>query len=270
MADMTAATATTTMTEAAGDATVIAAEGLAHRWPGAAEWTFRDVALTVRPGEILAILGRNGRGKTTLLKTLIGLAPLAAGTVRLAGTAGYVPQAFETPFAYTVRDVVVMGRARSIGWLSSPGRADYAAVDAVLAELGLTRFADRPASALSGGERQMVLIARALVGGGGVLLLDEPTAALDFRNQEVVLSTLRRLAAERGIAMVMTTHHPQHAELVADRVLLMADGEGCRCGPAGEVLTEAALGRLYGVGFRRAVVDRPEGAHRVLVPVFAS
>lgn len=250
-------------------AATIAAEGLAHRWPGTRAWTFREISLRVAPGEILAILGRNGRGKTTLLKTLIGLEPRAGGRVSIDGHAGYVPQSFTTPFAYTVRDVVVMGRARHVGLLSAPGRADYAAVDATLAELGLSGFADRPATALSGGERQMVLIARALVGGGTALLLDEPTAALDFQNQSVVLATLRRLAADRGIAMVMTTHHPQHAELVADRVLLMGGAEPACCGPAKALLTEAALQRLYGVPFGRAALDGAEGRQRrVLVPVF--
>lgn len=250
-------------------APAVAAEGLAHRWPGARAWTFRNVSLRVEPGEILAILGRNGRGKTTLLKTLIGLERRAAGRVSIHGHAGYVPQSFTTPFAYTVRDVVVMGRARHVGLLSAPGRADYAAVEETLADLGLSDFADRPATALSGGERQMVLIARALVGGGSVLLLDEPTAALDFRNQSVVLATLRRLAVERGIAMVMTTHHPHHAELVADRVLLMGDGESAACGPAAARLTEAALHRLYGVPFGRAAIDAEAGRpRRMLVPVF--
>lgn len=249
-------------------APAIDAQGLAHRWPGARHWTFRDISLRVAPGEILAILGRNGRGKTTLLKTLIGLERRAAGRVSIGRDAGYVPQSFATPFAYSVRDVVVMGRARHVGLLSAPGRADHDVVDATLAELGLSAFADRPATTLSGGERQMVLIARALVGGGRALLLDEPTAALDFRNQSVVLATLRRLAAARGIAMVMTTHHPHHAELVADRVLLMDEAGPARCGPSAAMLSESALHRLYGVPFGRARLDGAGRRRRVLVPVF--
>ena len=134
------------------------------------------------------------------MKCLAGLLAPSAGEVHRAGAIGYVPQQFVTPFAYSVRDVVVMGRARHLGMFSSPTRRDRALADEALAQLGMSTFADRAITTLSGGERQMVLMARTLASGAQIMLLDEPASALDFRNQAILLSTLRRIASEQGSA----------------------------------------------------------------------
>lgn len=246
---------------------MIRVENLSYRYPRADAWVFRNHGFAVERGQIFAILGPNGRGKTTLLKCMAGLIAPATGRVTMGGTLGYVPQAFATPFAYTVRDVVLMGRARQVGLFGTPGRADRAVADKALSDLGITHFAPRRITSLSGGERQMVLIARALASGAEVIVLDEPTSALDFRNQAIVLSTLYRLARERGLTMVMTTHHPQHALEVADAALLMHDADTYAVGPAGEMLTESRLTDLYHVPIRHAAVTHAGRETRTMVPI---
>lgn len=180
-------------------------------------------ALSVQPGEVLCLLGPNGCGKTTLFRTLLGLLPAVHGEVDLQGSPlrahdraararrmGYVPQAAPLPFAWRVREVVAMGRAAHLGLLAAPGRADEAIADDCLRELGLQALADRTVTTLSGGERQLVLIARALAQQAQLLIMDEPTASLDFGNQLRILDTVRRLA-DRGIGVLLSTHQPQHA-----------------------------------------------------------
>lgn len=248
---------------------MIRVETISYRYPRADAWVFRNHAFMIDRGQIFAILGPNGRGKTTLLKCMAGLIAPATGRVTMDGTLGYVPQAFATPFAYTVRDVVLMGRARQVGLFGAPGRADRAEADKALSDLGIAHFATRRITSLSGGERQMVLIARALASGAEVIVLDEPTSALDFRNQAIVLSTLHRLARERALTMVMTTHHPQHALEIADAALLMYDADTYAVGSAAEMLTEARLSDLYHVPIRHAAVTHEGRKARTMVPILS-
>lgn len=196
-------------------------EGLGFHFGPATSWLFRDLSFALGEGQTLALLGPNGRGKTTLLKCLAGLLRPSAGSVQRPGAIGYVSQQFVSPFAYTVRDIVVMGRARHLGIFASPTRWDRRLADEALALLGISAFAERTVTALSGGERQLVLVARALASGAALMLLDEPTASLDFRNQAILLSTLRHLAAERRLGIVMTSHDPAQALEIADRALLL-------------------------------------------------
>ncbi len=231
-------------------------------------WVFRSHSLEVTTGRIAAILGPNGRGKTTLLKCLLGLLRLREGKVQIDGHAGYVPQSTGAAFPYSVRDMVMMGRARQIGLFESPKADDQDACQRALATLDLENFADRSFDGLSGGERQLVLVARALASECRTLVLDEPAAALDYNNQEVVLKTLRRLARDQGLAVVFTTHSPQHALHVADQVFLMYGPEDYICGPTPEVMTEDNLSRLYGLPIRAAVVSEDGRDARTMVPVF--
>ncbi len=226
-------------------------------------------ALSVQPGEVLCLLGPNGCGKTTLFRTLLGLLPAVHGEVDLQGSPlrahdraararrmGYVPQAAPLPFAWRVREVVAMGRAAHLGLLAAPGRADEAIADDCLRELGLQALADRTVTTLSGGERQLVLIARALAQQAQLLIMDEPTASLDFGNQLRILDTVRRLA-DRGIGVLLSTHQPQHALQVADRIALMSAGSLQALGPAREVATPERLATLYGVDAARVAAALP-------------
>jgi iron complex transport system ATP-binding protein len=248
---------------------VITASNLGHRFPNASTWTFRGVSLALPEGEVLAILGPNGRGKTTLLKCLLGLAQPSEGSVHLGGSPAYVAQSFSNTFTYRVLDTVVMGRARHLGPFRSPGRADYAIARAALERLGIDALADRDAGSLSGGQRQMVMIARALASDCRILFLDEPTSALDFHNQDKVLTVLRGVARDSGLTVVFTSHYPQHALHVADRALALHGETDNAHGPVAEVLDEPALSRLYGLPMRHA--DILHGGRRVptIVPVYS-
>jgi iron complex transport system ATP-binding protein len=209
-------------------------------------WVFRDVSLTVPPGSTTAVIGPNGRGKTTLVRCAAGLLAPTEGTVTRACAPGFVPQAHGSTFAYRVLDMVLMGRARHVGPFSVPGSADVAVARAAIERVGVGGLERRPFPTLSGGEQQLVLIARAVASGSSLLVLDEPASGLDLRNQSRVLALLRELASE-GLGVLLTTHHPDHALHLADRVVLMHGAESVECGPAADLLTEERLTSLYAV-----------------------
>lgn len=227
------------------------ARSVGFRYGTGAPWLFENLSFSLRAGQTLALLGRNGRGKTTLLKCLAGLVGPTAGAVRCTGAIGYVPQQFASPFAYSVFDVVLMGRARHVGLFADPTAADRSHANEALQLVGLSHFARRSIATLSGGERQLVLIARAIASEAGILLLDEPASALDFRNQAIVLAMLRRLATERQLAIVMTTHEPTHALEIADRAVLLYGSGRSEEGPVQSVCTEAKLSDLYAIPMKR-------------------
>jgi iron complex transport system ATP-binding protein len=214
--------------------------------------------VTFNKGEVLALLGPNGGGKTTLLKTLLGLLAPKGGEVRLddkplaahsirerARLIAYVPQTHVATFAFTVQAVVLMGRAAHGNLFSRPSAADRAVAAAVLERLGIAALADRPYTMNSGGERQLVLLARALAQEPHFVVLDEPTASLDFGNQGKVLREIRALA-QSGHGVLFTTHDPNHALRAADRAYLIRDGRRIADGKVADVLTRAQLEALYG------------------------
>jgi iron complex transport system ATP-binding protein len=211
-------------------------------------------------GEVLCLLGPNGSGKTTLLRTLLGLVPPLAGRVEREGGAGYVPQQQGDYFAFSVREMAAMGRARHIPLFAAPARADIAAVERALETLGIAHLAERPVTEVSSGERQLALLARALVQEPGLLVMDEPTASLDFGNQARVLEHAAALAA-RGLAIVFSSHDPGHAFAFAQRVLLV-DPAGPAVGAVADLLSEATLERLYGLPM--SVVDLGDGRRACL------
>lgn len=225
------------------------------------------LTLRLEAGAILAVLGPNGRGKTTLLRTLLGLQPAAAGTVRLGGHAAYVPQRAQAAFPYEVLTMVAMGRARHLRWYQGPGAADLAIARDCLRAVRLEHLAARAFPTLSGGERQLVCIARAMASASPIMLLDEPAAALDLRNQDIVLSTLRQLARERGLAVVFSTHQPQHAQHIADQTLLL-HADACECGPTPRMCSDERLSRLYGLPVRVASLQLGERTVSGVLPLF--
>jgi iron complex transport system ATP-binding protein len=220
-----------------------------------------DVALA--QGEVLALLGPNGGGKTTLLKTLLGILAPLAGEVAIADRAlaslsirerargiAYVPQVHTPSFAFTVETVVLMGRTAHGSLFSRPSAHDRAVAAQALERFGIASLAQRPYTMISGGERQLVLLARALAQEPQFIVLDEPTASLDFGNQGKVMREIRALA-QGGHGVLFTTHDPNHALRAADRAFLLRDGERIAEGRVGEVLTRSQLEALY-----RAPVER--------------
>jgi iron complex transport system ATP-binding protein len=212
-------------------------------------------SLDVAKGEVLAILGANGIGKTTLLNCIAGLRKPDAGIVNKAGLIGFVPQLFQATFAFSVLDIVLMGRARHLGLFGTPRRADYDIAERYLALMQVDHLRDRAFNALSGGQRQLVMIAQALASECAIMVLDEPCSALDYKNQAIVIATLRRLNREMGLTIVFTTHAPQHGLEVASHVLLMNDRIRYHHGPVDDVLTADNLSSLYDVPIARAEFD---------------
>lgn len=234
------------------------------------------LSLEVGPGQVLCLLGPNGCGKTTLFKTLLGLLPAIAGEVVLDGQRldklsrreiarrmAYVPQAHVPPFPYQVKEVVLMGRIARASPFSAPSPADRAAARAALCRLGIENLADADYSRLSGGQRQMVMIARALAQAAPALIMDEPTASLDFGNQTRVLARIRELARAGEHSVVLSTHDPDQAFALAASVVLMHEGRILASGGPDAVLTAANLSRVYGVEVR---VEQTGSGRRVCLP----
>jgi iron complex transport system ATP-binding protein len=239
----------------------------------------RDLDLEVQAGEVLCLLGPNGSGKTTLFKTMLGLLPPQVGEVRLGGRpiatlardeiargVAYVPQAHAAHFPFRVADMVVMGRTAHLGPFASPSREDHVKARSALDALGIAELAETEYTRISGGQRQLVLVARALAQDAPAIVMDEPTASLDFGNQVVVLSEVRRLAA-RGLAVLLSTHDPDHAFSIGHRVALLDEGRLVAHGKPEEVLTPERLRAVYGVSVS---VERLSQGQTVCAPDFGA
>ena len=231
----------------------------------------RGLDVTLSTGEVLALLGPNGGGKTTLLKTLLGLLKPKAGEIRLGGKSlaaysirerarviAYVPQVHIGTFAFSVETVVLMGRTAHGSLFSRPSAHDRSVVQALLERFGIAQLGNRPYTMISGGERQLVLLARALAQEPQFIVLDEPTASLDFGNQGKVMSEIRALA-KSGHGVLFTTHDPNHALRAADRAYLLRDGSRIADGPVTTVLDQVQLEALYNTTIER-LTDPKTGA----------
>ena len=225
-----------------------------------------NYSLRLERGRILAVLGANGVGKTTLINTLIGVIKPKSGRLSVGGQVGFVPQLFEVPFAYSALDIALMGRARHLGLFGAPGKKDYEIVRRYFHMLGIDRLEPQAFNSLSGGQRQLVMIAQALASECELLVLDEPCAALDYKNQDKVLSLLAHLREMHGMTIVFSTHMPQHAVEIASDVLLMTSGSKYVCGPTADALSAENLSDLYDLPIARADFDGL--AKHTYAPVF--
>ncbi len=231
----------------------------------------KGVSFTLGVRDVMCLLGANGSGKTTLFRAILRFLPLTRGEVfvdgesiaqwprrKLARTIAYVPQAHTPPFAFKVRDVVLMARTAHMNSVGAAKRHDYEIVERALESMGITELAETEYTQLSGGERQMVLVARALAQEAKLLVMDEPASGLDFGNQIRMLTEVRRLS-ERGVSVLITTHSPNHAFLCASRVAVMKAGRLLACGAPESVLTSSCLEEAYGVPLQ--VIDIGNGNH---------
>lgn len=243
-----------------------------------AQPVLRDVTFSAQEGESLALLGPNGAGKSTLFRCMLGFLPPSGGSVlldgrpvstytqkALASRIAYIPQSYSPAFDYTVLECVLMGMTAQLGAFDTPRKADEARAMAALEALGIAQLADRSCGRISGGERQLMLIARALVQQARILLMDEPTASLDYGNSCRVMRRIHRLAQE-GYTVIFSTHDPNQALRYASRVLALRDGTLAADGAPEAVITDALLSRLYGVRVHVARVTAGSRTQLVLLP----
>jgi iron complex transport system ATP-binding protein len=237
-------------------------DDLRFAYNGQARQVIDGLSLRLDRGEVVAILGPNGAGKTTLLHTVLGILKPQAGRIGLAGRdlsscrrdevgrlVGLVPQSEHVAFDYSVEEYVLMGRAPHLGMLELPARDDLDVARRSLEKLGLGALRRRSILELSGGERQMVVLARALAQQVCLLLMDEPLAHLDLGNKGRILHVIRQLSTD-GVAVLFTTHEPEMVLGVAHRVVLMRLGRVVAAGPTEDVMTAATLSETYGVPIR--------------------
>lgn len=255
-------------------------------YPQQQHQVFSGIGFQVSRGEIFCLLGPNGCGKTTLLDCILGIYRLDQGNILVGGEdsrsfrsggmarhVAYVPQRHENSFPYTVIDMVKMGRAVYTGRFSSPSDVDKERAKEALAAVGLMGMRHRPFTQLSGGEAQLVMIARALAQDTPLIIMDEPTAHLDFKHEMLVMETIVKLVRETGLSVLMATHFPNHTfyfenQGIPIRVALMHDHTFLEVGKPTEVLTEANIGRIYRVKSRLTEFELESGGFlRQLIPL---
>lgn len=218
-----------------------------------------NVNFSVNTGEICVLLGPNGVGKTTLFKTILKLLPILSGEIcidgqdiskwsysRLAESMAYVSQYHIPPFPYDVKDVVLLGRVNSTGYLGQPKKLDYEIADAAMEDMGILHLRDKPYTDISGGERQLVMVARALAQEPDFLIMDEPTANLDYGNMVKVINKIRSLK-KKGLGVILTSHMPDQAFMCESNVVLLQRHKPLLFGPARDIVTEKNLHDAYNV-----------------------
>ena len=219
----------------------------------------RDVTFSVNKGDFLAVLGPNGVGKSTLFRCILGILKGYSGLItvngrdiremsrrEMAACMSYIPQNHGTAFAYSVLDTVLMGTTHEVGTFSSPKASQVRLAKDALEQVGIADLEERKFTQLSGGEQQMVMIARALSQQADLLMMDEPTSSLDYGNREKILTLLKNLTCS-GYTVVLSTHDPQHALSYSSSVLAMHEGTVEAFGNTADVLTADLLRKLYGI-----------------------
>ena len=228
----------------------------------------KGISFTAEKGSITAILGPNGSGKTTLFKCILGLWEPYRGEIKVNGISveglslrkrarffSVVLQDHEPAFPYSVFEVVLMGRASFVGIFSLPGKKDYEKAEAALKMVGIEHLRNLPYTKISGGERQLALIARSIAQEAPVMLLDEPTSHLDFKNQINVLKKIREIATLKGLTVVMTLHDPNLASLFSDKLIVINSGNKVAEGSPKEVLNEDLIKKVYEVEVINVIIN---------------
>ncbi len=256
----------------------ISVENLGFAW--GSHRVLDNLSFKIEPGTVTSILGPNGSGKTTLLKLMLGFLKPLNGKIKLgsddiadldlatrAKKMAYVPQRHSAVFSYKVLDVVALGRIPYANIFCRITDADYQLAANSLAQLGISTLAERPYTDISGGEQQLVLIARALVQQAEILIMDEPVSGLDYGNQLMLLKQLRKLS-QSGITCIKTTHYPEHALWTSDRAIFIKSGKIIAAGNSVDVINSATLKELYNADIN--IVESEAGSHkmRTCVPVF--
>ena len=237
---------------------------------------FENISFSIEKGDVLCVLGPNGTGKTTLIKCINGLHKVNEGEVYLNGaniqnlsfrdisrTVGYIPQGHVPSFPFTVFDVVLMGRSPYVNITSSPKEKDREIAMNALETLGIEDLKDKSYTNLSGGERQLVFLARVLAQEPDLLILDEPTNHLDFGNQIKLLEIIEQLS-KLGLAVIMSSHYPDHAFLAASKVAIMKDKGFIDFGTPDDVLSEENLKKAYGIDVKLMELD---DGRKICVPL---
>lgn len=236
----------------------------------------RGVSFNVKKGTVCGLLGPNGSGKTTLLKCINGLICPQNGEVtaegrhvaamtreQTAACMALVPQQTTIVFGFTVIDIVVMGRAVAIGRTGLPGRTDYKQAQETLDEVGIGHLSKRRFNELSGGEKQLVMLARAIFQNPRIILLDEPTAHLDFKNQFMIMEKVKQLTRQKTITTVITIHDPNLAGRYCDQIVMLKAGQIVTEGLYREVFTAARLGEVYDMG---VIVENISNGINIVLP----
>ncbi len=246
---------------------MLSAKSISFRYKSSQDHIFDNYSFDVKAGEIMSILGPNGRGKTTLIKTLLGLLSLNSGSVDCDGYKSYVPQNALTPFDYSVREMVVMGCGQNKGLFTQVTKDDYKSADETLEKIGMIHLSQQGFATLSGGQKQMVLVARALVSNPDIMILDEPTSALDFKNQSSVLNIMKQISKE-GKSVIFTTHCPHQALYASHKTMIMQSSNTYLYGATKEILTSNKLSKLYNIHIHKGRFSSNSGDIDFISPVF--